>query len=220
MFLIYALPYPHAILEDSMRGIPETVLRPIRLAGVMVISMIIGFFTLLGSNIRLKVENKHLKRLTIIEQYTLAKKHFKWLTPTLYAHVREASLKYNVPEDLIMSVIQHESRGKRYALGPRVSVILRDKRGKFFRKTYRAIGLMQVMPFNYNGHQTELFDPRTNILAGTKMLARSMRRTNDLTVILKDYNSGPNSSYYNWKYIAKVVNTYMASVISRHCAIF
>jgi hypothetical protein len=95
--------------------------------------------------------------------------------------IDEASQRFGVPQDIIMSVMRVESGGRPGAVSPK-----------------GAAGLMQMMPDTYNelarqhGLGPDRFDPRNNIMGGTAYL----RQMYDLTGgnwddALAAYNAGP-----------------------------
>jgi lysophospholipase L1-like esterase len=118
----------------------------------------------------------------------------KWRKPTkeILAAVKAASVKHEVPEEVILAVIRKESnfdpklRGYRplkasYARNkdhkiPGSSITWGDK---FSEDDWRAISIMQVLPFNLFGVPGLLkasdpisaaFNVRTNIMAGARVL--------------------------------------------------
>lgn len=94
--------------------------------------------------------------------------------------VVDASVKHGVPPSLIHAVIQKES-----GYNPKA----RSKRN--------ARGLMQVTPATarFVGVRDiqSLFDPRTNIHAGTAYLKHLMRTHTTFNEVLAAYNSGPGN---------------------------
>lgn len=91
------------------------------------------------------------------------------------AAVRDASLRYAVDAALIRSVIRHESGFDPDAVSHK-----------------GAMGLMQLMP----GTARELgvvcpFEPRENVLAGTRYLRRMHDRFGRWPLALAAYNAGP-----------------------------
>lgn len=94
------------------------------------------------------------------------------------AYIREASQRFQMPAAFIKAVIQIESGFNPNAVSP-----------------VGAQGLMQLMP----GTATEMqcpdpFDPRENILAGTKLLRLLSNRYNgDINLVLAAYNAGPGN---------------------------
>ena len=89
--------------------------------------------------------------------------------------ILDASLRYAVSADLIRSVIRHESAGDPAAVSPK-----------------GAMGLMQLMP----GTARELgvgcaFDPRQNVLGGTRYLRALRDRFGSWPGALAAYHAGP-----------------------------
>lgn len=131
--------------------------------------------------------------------YEACKKIHKWLTPSLWAHIYKYSNIHGISPGLTAALIWHESEGKAWAKGPHV-----ENQG-------RAYGLMQIMPkYHYQGkNKSELLNPKINIAIGTKILASFLRKEKgNLTKALKDYNSGPGSTYYNKPYIKGILAQY------------
>jgi soluble lytic murein transglycosylase-like protein len=99
--------------------------------------------------------------------------------------VVNASLRHGVPASLIHAVIQKESGYNPKARSPR-----------------NARGLMQVTPatarFVGAPHGQALYDPQTNIHAGTAYLKYLMQTHTTFDEVLAAYNSGPgNVRKYN-----------------------
>ncbi|MEO0075533.1 MAG: transglycosylase SLT domain-containing protein [candidate division WOR-3 bacterium] len=138
--------------------------------------------------------------------YTIAydgvKNKYSWVTRPMFLYVqyKTKDLALRNSEFLIFSIIEHESSGYWYATGKPVTT-----------KNIRARGLMQVMPFHLPKGISErlLYHPYVNIHFGVKVFSKYYNLAgNDLLVALKNYNSGPNSSFYNQSYIIKVVRDY------------
>ena len=91
------------------------------------------------------------------------------------AYIAEASQIYAIPEALIRAVIKVESD-----YDPRVVSCAGAK------------GLMQVMPYEeVSEHIVHVFDPRENILAGTRMLRRKANHWNgNLELTIASYHAG------------------------------
>lgn len=92
------------------------------------------------------------------------------------AHILEAAELYQIPEALIRAIIKVESD-----YDPRVV------------SAVGAMGLMQLMPSNVDEDRVgpDPFDPRANILGGTRQLRRLANRYNgDLVVTLAAYSAG------------------------------
>jgi hypothetical protein len=92
--------------------------------------------------------------------------------------IAEASLLYQIPEPLIRAIIKIESD-----YDPRVVSYV------------GAMGLMQLMPSNVTeDHVADPFDPRSNILGGTRQLRRYANRYNgDLVATLAAFSAGPGA---------------------------
>lgn len=111
----------------------------------------------------------------------------------------ECYVKQNIDPYLAAALIEAESEW-RMVSGKPVKVNLPNNRSG----VYRAIGLMQVMPFNHPHGEQPLWWPDTNIRYGCLVLARyAAGRT--VVDSLKNYNSGPASNHYNWPYIRKII---------------
>jgi hypothetical protein len=99
-------------------------------------------------------------------------------------HVREASAKYDVPEEWIRAVIEVESGGNTHLDGRPIT----SRAG--------AMGLMQIMPGTWaylrrrHGFGDDPHDPRENILAGTAYL-REMYDRFGAPGAFAAYNAGP-----------------------------
>jgi soluble lytic murein transglycosylase-like protein len=89
--------------------------------------------------------------------------------------IAEASQLYAIPEPLIRAVIKVESD-----YDPRVVSCAGAK------------GLMQVMPYEETSQKIEhVFDPRENVLAGTRMLRLNANRfKGDLILTIASYHAG------------------------------
>jgi len=95
-------------------------------------------------------------------------------------HVREAALRFGIPEAWLIAVMRTESAG--------------DPRA---RSSAGAIGLMQVMPATWREltarHRLgdDPWDRRANVLAGAAYLRHMIERYGDLETALAAYNAGP-----------------------------
>jgi hypothetical protein len=102
--------------------------------------------------------------------------------PTLLGHIKSASEKYGVPEELIHKVIKQESNYDPEAQGPQT-------------KSGRATGLMQLVPGTAaEMGVTDPTDPEQNIHGGTKYLGKMLQRYGgDTRKALAAYNWGPRN---------------------------
>ena len=96
-------------------------------------------------------------------------------------HVREAALRFGLPEHWIYAVIRTESAGRTRAVS-----------------SAGAMGLMQLMPGTWARQRarfslgTDPFDPRGNILAGAAYLREMYDRYGTIPGMLAAYNAGPD----------------------------
>jgi soluble lytic murein transglycosylase-like protein len=112
--------------------------------------------------------------------------------------IRDAARRYAVDHHLIRSVILHESNFQTNAV------------------SYRgAQGLMQLMPATARELGVRCaFDPRENILAGTRYLRAMHDRFGTWSQALAAYNAGPNRvasgniPYESRRYARRVMNTW------------
>ncbi len=101
-------------------------------------------------------------------------------------YIREASLRFQVPEPWIRSVMRQESGGRQYGGD-----------GGLTTSSAGAMGLMQVMPETYEGLRARYalgddpYDPHNNILAGSAYI-REMYDRYGSPGFLAAYNAGPN----------------------------
>jgi len=94
------------------------------------------------------------------------------------AFIREAATLYQIPEALIRAVIKAESDYDPRAVSPA-----------------GAHGLMQLMPFTAEAMMVQdIFDPRQNILGGTRYLRILANLFNgDIHLTVAGYNAGENA---------------------------
>lgn len=96
------------------------------------------------------------------------------------AYIAEASRRFGIPQTWIAAVMRAESAGDVIALS-----------------SAGAMGLMQVMPETWAGLraryglESDPYDPRDNILAGTAYLREMWDRYRDVAAMLAAYNAGP-----------------------------
>ena len=96
----------------------------------------------------------------------------------LEPYIQEAAAKHGVNPDLVRAVVQTESQFNPLAVSP-----------------VGAKGLMQLMPNTAKAVGLEdPFDPRQNVLSGTKYLSMMLDRFNGNTALaLAGYNAGPGN---------------------------
>jgi hypothetical protein len=93
----------------------------------------------------------------------------KVLMPAL----REAAAAHQVDIELLKAIIAVESAFNAKAVSPR-----------------GAVGLMQILPASAELSTEQLLDPRTNILAGARLMADLIRRHAGIDVALAAWNAG------------------------------
>ncbi len=124
---------------------------------------------------------------------------YKWLTRSVYAIAAEQSRHNRIPVQLTLAVIDAESGGDPTA----------------FNKRSYARGLMQPLAkYHYkHGDPRDLFNPRINILVGTRYLAECRQKAkNDLTLTLRNYERGPGGKGINVRYTLKIQEHIMRTI--------
>jgi len=124
-----------------------------------------------------------------------------WNTPNNFDYIiKEASLKFNIPESIIKSVISAESNFNPTAIS-----------------SSGAKGLMQLMPLTAEHLGVKnIWDPKQNIEGGTKYLRELMDRYDgDMNLTLAAYNAGPgNVEKYNGIPPFKETQSYVKKVLT------
>ncbi len=134
----------------------------------------------------------------------------KWLTRHLYSwtgtapaeydqYFLDAAQKYNVDPRWLKAIAAGESSWDQNAQGP------------VTRSGKRALGLMQIMPDNFQPGEKP-FDPRDNIMAGARVFSWAMQSANgDLDEALRYYNGGSRrGSAENRAYPGRIREKYAA----------
>lgn len=112
---------------------------------------------------------------THFSEFQKYKNYYHWLTFDEYATIEYASRHFDVPTDKILALIQSESQGNPRAIS-----------------CVGARGLMQVMPFHYNGPADDLYNIHVNVYYGTKYLKWCLQfSNNDFSRAIIAYNAGP-----------------------------
>jgi len=129
---------------------------------------------------------------------------FEWIDRDIYYLLLEKSHKYKIDVRFICSIIEHESGGKKYAVS------------RINTNNSRDYGLCQVNSCHSKGDIRELLHLPINIEIGTKYLSQCYKKANgDLMTTIRYYNQGYNGKehkYNNWKYVGKILNTYVAGM--------
>ena len=98
-------------------------------------------------------------------------------SPGVYQDMaRAAAQKHQIPEDLFLRLVRHES-GFRPAA----------------KSTKGAVGLAQLMPDTARGLGVNPHDPRQNLEGGARYLKQQYRRFGDWRLALAAYNAGPEA---------------------------
>lgn len=134
----------------------------------------------------------------------------KWLTRHLYSwsgtapkeydqYFLDAANKYNVDPRWLKAIAAGESSWDQNAQGP------------VTRSGKRALGLMQIMPDNFQPGENP-FDPHDNIMAGARVFSWAMQSANgDLEEALRYYNGGRRrGSAENRAYPGRIREKYAA----------
>lgn len=128
--------------------------------------------------------------------FPAAAERYPWLTFETYALVLEQAGVHRLKSELVLAVIDAESRGNPRA----VSVS-------------GARGLMQVMPFWYPWNIDDLMRPRINVMMGARILAGYHRRSGgNLVLTLRNYERGPGGKGLNVQYVARIVHNVVGEI--------
>ncbi|HAT3955594.1 TPA: lytic transglycosylase domain-containing protein [Kluyvera ascorbata] len=113
-------------------------------------------------------------------------------------YFEEAAKKYGVSVEILKATAGAESSWNPNARGP-------------MTKSGQALGLMQVMPGNFEPGE-DPFDPRDNIMAGARVMRWAKGRSaGDLDETLRTYNGGSRrGSKENNEYVGRVQEQFLA----------
>jgi soluble lytic murein transglycosylase-like protein len=131
-------------------------------------------------------------------EYIRLKTHYSKMQQQHFNALYVASHKYKISIDELAAIVQSESEWNERAVSHA-----------------NARGLMQVMPFNYDGDVNDLFNPEINCDRGASYYLFCLRLAKgDRKVALRYYNAGPASiasNYRNWEYIRAIrTNTFLS----------
>ena len=119
------------------------------------------------------------------------------------SYVREAGMRYGVDPCLVSAVMRQESGFRRFAVSPK-----------------GASGYMQLMPDTARRFGvSDMFDPRQNILAGTRYLRFLLDRfSGSVELALAGYNAGESAVDRYGRRIPPFVETqnYVRSIATRY----
>ncbi len=116
-------------------------------------------------------------------------------------YIQEAARRYNVPANLVRAVIKVESNFRPQAVS-----------------SAGAKGLMQLMPGTAKDMAvSDLFDPRQNILGGTRYLRVLINRfEGDIRLVLAAYHAGPGIVAQRGGIPFEATERYVRSVIKNY----
>lgn len=132
------------------------------------------------------------------KEYLLKK--YSWYSDQIYQEVLK---NCNVHPFVVFALIEVESNGRIFATGKPVKVYL-YRNNKIVSEVHRAVGLMQVMSFHSS--KQDLYDVRTNIQEGCKILNECIKIKSNFQEALSCYSMGKNSRYYNKEYVKKILS--------------
>lgn len=154
--------------------------------------------------------SKSLSPIVQVKTPVIPKPKVKWLDDKLCRIIQAASYAYQVEPALIASIIQVESQGYQKAIGPKVITAFYDhKRKRIVKRETRALGFMQIMPFNYPYLKPEHLLTEANIFLGTRLFKEYLTKANgNLDKALSFYNAGPYSKQITVSYNSSVKRWY------------
>jgi len=128
--------------------------------------------------------------------YDQLSSYYKWMTPKIYYYIKKNCKQYQIPEELVCSIVQHESGGNQYALSSK-----------------GARGYMQVLTVHaWSKDPDILYICEINFQRGAWYLSRCLKKSGgNIQEACRYYNAGLRnkwSDYKNWKYVKRIYRDY------------
>ncbi|HHD0744594.1 TPA: lytic transglycosylase domain-containing protein [Klebsiella pneumoniae] len=198
-------------VESFMSGVKKLALTIMDVIGLFTGEISISDFankhsTILSNDVKTDSSGNHFVKSGLSDPDTPA--GAKWLTRHLYSwsgtapkeydqYFLDAANKYNVDPRWLKAIAAGESSWDQNAQGP------------VTRSGKRALGLMQIMPDNFQPGEKP-FDPRDNIMAGARVFSWAMQSANgDIEEALRYYNGGSRrGSAENRAYPGRIMEKY------------
>ncbi|EMF0763912.1 transglycosylase SLT domain-containing protein [Klebsiella variicola] len=198
-------------VESFMSGVKKLALTIMDVIGLFTGEISISDFakkhsTILSNDVKTDSSGNHFVKGGLSDPDTPA--GAKWLTRHLYSwsgtapkeydqYFLDAANKYNVDPRWLKAIAAGESSWDQNAQGP------------VTRYGKRALGLMQIMPDNFQPGEKP-FDPHDNIMAGARVFSWAMQSANgDLEEALRYYNGGSRrGSAENMAYPGRIMEKY------------
>ncbi|EPF7428297.1 lytic transglycosylase domain-containing protein [Klebsiella pneumoniae] len=198
-------------VESFMSGVKKLALTIMDVIGLFTGEISISDFakkhsTILSNDVKTDSSGNHFVKGGLSDPDTPA--GAKWLTRHLYSwsgtapkeydqYFLDAANKYNVDPRWLKAIAAGESSWDQNAQGP------------VTRSGKRALGLMQIMPDNFQPGENP-FDPHDNIMAGARVFSWAMQSANgDLEEALRYYNGGSRrGSAENRAYPGRIMEKY------------
>ncbi|WP_439237518.1 lytic transglycosylase domain-containing protein [Klebsiella quasipneumoniae] len=198
-------------VESFMSGVKKLALTIMDVIGLFTGEISISDFankhsTILSNDVKTDSSGNHFVKGGLSDPDTPA--GAKWLTRHLYSwsgtapkeydqYFLDAANKYNVDPRWLKAIAAGESSWDQNAQGP------------VTRSGKRALGLMQIMPDNFQPGENP-FDPHDNIMAGARVFSWAMQSANgDIEEALRYYNGGSRrGSAENRAYPGRIMEKY------------
>lgn len=200
-------------VESFMSGVKKLALTIMDVIGLFTGEISVSDFakkhsSILSNDVHTDASGNHFVKGGLSDPDTPA--GAKWFTRQLYSwsgtapteydqYFLDAAKKYNVDPRWLKAIAAGESSWDQNAQGP------------VTRSGKRALGLMQIMPDNFQPGEKP-FDPRDNIMAGARVFSWAMQSANgDLDEALRYYNGGiRRGSAENRAYPGRIREKYAA----------